>query len=41
MWPALSDTGGYYERPAFFNMGGIKNTVNTAILPAWIKKNGK
>ena len=25
----------------FFNMGGIKNTVDTVILPAWIKKNGK
>ena len=22
----------------FFNMGGIKNTVDTAIFPAWIKK---
>ncbi len=38
MWPALSDTGGYYERPTFFNMGGIKNTVGTVAFPAWIKK---
>ena len=38
MWPALSDTGGYYERPTFFNMGGIKNTVGTVVFPAWIKK---
>ena len=33
--------GGIMKGRPFFNMGGIKNTVDTVILPAWIKKNGK
>ena len=41
MWPALSDTGDNMKGRPFFNMGGIKNTVGTVILRAWIKKNGK